>query len=115
MLNLNFDPLSKVDEFDPRKIVSFEYLNPFHPFDVPPDILISAVSETPFKVDVKTEFENPITLELMIFTFDPVTPFTVVLKLFVELVFDIEFTMFAEALNPFSILVMEFAELVKVC
>lgn len=114
-MNLNFDPLSKVDEFEPLNIVSFEYLNPFHPLDVPPDILISAVSLTPFIVDVKTEFENPITLELMIFTFDPVTPFTVVLNEFVELVFEIELTIFAEALNPFSTLVIEFAELVKVC
>ena len=107
--------MSSVLEFEPLKIVSFEYLNPFQPLDVPPDIFISAVSLTPFIVDVKTEFEKPITFELIIFTFDPVTPLTVVLKLFVELVFEIELTILAEALNPFSILVMEFAELVKVC
>ena len=52
-------------------------------------------------------------LEFIIVTFDPVTPFAVVDKLFALEVFEIEFMMLtADPAFPFTVVVSEFTELV---
>jgi len=70
---------------------------------------------TPLTVLVKAPFEIAIEWELMIFTDEPVTPLTEVVKVFAALVLLTEFTAAVFADTPFTTEVMVLALLLIVC